>query len=383
MYDDSALPDLPPGTDPKIGTFTVTPTPKEGATPTVRVNFMHDINGVIKVTSAQMMEEVAEDPKEPAADATAKEGEGKDAAEGKEPAEGEGKDAPAEEPPRKKRFRKVPLNVTSSVTGMTKASVEMYQDMEQKMSKQDLLIEATNNARNDVESYIYAMRDKVIGDLRPFCTDDEKSAFEASLQEAEDWLYYGDGYDAIKDVYEDKLATLKKMGSPIERRHIESTTRQGVIDSLKKGIADYKAWVSSTDDKFAHISDTERDIVRKACAESESWLYDQMEQQGKLPSNVDPVLTSNVVSQHHRELVDKCRPIQNKPKPAPKPKEEKKEPEAKAPEPDATADAKEGETFDADAPPPPATDEGKEGDAAAAPGDAPVSDPMETDEGSK
>ena len=185
--------------------------------PKIRVNIMHDLHGILKCNSAQMMEEIKEEPK---ADATedAKAGDGKEGDAASSPSDG--KEAEAEEPPRKKRYRKVALAVDWPTPGLNAGALQSCINKEAKMQDQDALIEATNNARNDVESYIYAMRDKVIDSLRPYCTDAEKEAFEAALTAAEDWLYYGDGYDCEKSVYEDKLQSLKAMGSPIERRQV-------------------------------------------------------------------------------------------------------------------------------------------------------------------
>ena len=42
------------------------------------------------------------------------------------------------------------------------------------MAHQDLVIEETNVAKNDVEAYIYSQRDVLIGDLRTFCQDSRK-----------------------------------------------------------------------------------------------------------------------------------------------------------------------------------------------------------------
>lgn len=193
------------------------------------------------------------------------------------------------------------------------------------MQRQDLLIEETNVARNEVETYIYDMRDQLIAKLREFCTDQEKGDFEAALTAAEDWLYYGDGYDTLKKTYEEKLAALKKQGSSIARRQIESVTREPTVAKLRSAIAEYKTWLSSSDDKYAHITDTERDIVRKAVTAEEEWVYNQLAEQAKLAANQDPVLTVSSLEDRHRQLKDKCRPILTKPKPKPEKKEEKKE----------------------------------------------------------
>ena len=53
-YDEAAMPELPPGTDPVIGTFTVNPTPKDDVVPKIRVNIMHDLHGILKCNSAQV-----------------------------------------------------------------------------------------------------------------------------------------------------------------------------------------------------------------------------------------------------------------------------------------------------------------------------------------
>jgi len=376
-YDEAAMGDLPPGTDPVIGQFTVTPTPKDDVVPKIRVNIMHDLHGILKCNSAQMMEEIKDEPKAEASE-DAKTAEGKEGDQAASPAEG--KEGEAEEPPRKKRYKKVALAVDWPTPGLNAGALQSCIEKEAQMQDQDLLITATNNAKNEVESYIYAMRDKVIDSLRPYCTDAEKESFEAALTAAENWLYYEDGYDCSKGEYEDKLQSLKAMGSPIERRQVEVQMREATINNLKKSIQDYKSFVTSADEKYAHITDVERDIVRKACADEEAWIYDQMEAQGKLPANVDPVLTCNIISQHQREFQDKCRPIMNKPKPQapkPKPEENSKEGEGKdGAEPAADADApKDADGADPNAPPPPAADaDGAEGK------DDAVEDPMETED---
>lgn len=234
-------------------------------------------------------------------------------------------DKPVDEPPRKKRYRKVPVSVVTSMRGMDDAAIKSSLEKEQAMQRQDKLIEDTNVARNEVETYIYDMRDQLIDKLRPFCTDQEKSELEAILTAAEDWLYYGDGYDTLKKTYEEKLATMRKQGNVIARREIESTAREPMIAKLRSAINEYKSWLSNSDEKYAHITDTERDIVRKAVSDEENWIFSQLAEQAKLAANQDPVLTVALLEDRNRQLKDKCRPVLTKPKPKPEKKEEKNE----------------------------------------------------------
>ena len=65
---------------------------------------------------------------------------------------------------------------------LSEAALTAAHEDEAKMAHQDLVIEETNAAKNDVEAYIYSQRDVLIGDLRTFCQDSEKEKQEAALR---------------------------------------------------------------------------------------------------------------------------------------------------------------------------------------------------------
>ena len=52
------------------------------------------------------------------------------------------------------------------------------------------------NMRNELESYLYEMRDNIVSEskLAPFCTDGERAKFQNALESTENWLYE-DGFD--------------------------------------------------------------------------------------------------------------------------------------------------------------------------------------------
>jgi len=380
VYEDVS--DLPPGTDKTLRTFTVeTPAdlPTDGPAPKIRVNVKHTLHGTLAVSSAQLMEEI-KDPEPPADGAKAKaaEGGGDEAAKEKDEAKageeaktGEGAAAaPAEEePPKKKRFKKVELKVTASTVGMSQSRLSAAQELEVQMAHQDKVVEETGKARNDVESYIYSQRDALIGPLQEFCTEAEKTDQEAALTAAEDWLYYGDGYDAQKSVYVEKLKDLKKKGEGASYRSAEKAGRANGIAALKTSCDEYKKWLvaSDSDDKYAHISAEAKATVRSAVEATEKWLFESQEAQAKLAANVDPALTTEDLSAKRRSLVETCQPVLATPKPKPPPKEEPKEENAasggdgdKAGSADAKAGSADGKEGGDDA----AAAEGKEGDPA-------------------
>ena len=343
---DAAL--LPAQCEALIGEFTVkgVPPASADAPSRVRVNVAHSVHGTVAISSAQLVVEVPDD--EPAkkddekkddakADGEAKSEEKKDDA----PAESKDGDAPAGDakadaaPTKKKRkYKKTPLEVAATLPKMSKAQLDAALELEAQMANQDRVIQETNDMRNELEAYIYKMRDDVIGDLRPFVADDAKAAFEAALGGAEEWLYEGDGYDATKSQYAARLKDLHALGSPIQARFKAHEDRPAAVSALQTKIEDLKTFANSSDECFAHVDDAERATVRDAATKAGDWLMDMLDKQGKLEQHDDPALLPADVSAKLGDLERNTKAILAKPKPIPKKEEAKAE--EPPPAPDAT-----------------------------------------------
>ena len=76
---------------------------------------------------------------------------------------------------------------------------------EAKMAQQDRIIRETAQARNDLESYCYRMRDAMDSELKEYVNPDEKAAFGAKLQETDDWIYSDEGFSAKKKDFAEKM----------------------------------------------------------------------------------------------------------------------------------------------------------------------------------
>lgn len=354
---DAAL--LPAQCEALIGEFTVkgVPPASADAPSRVRVNVAHSVHGTVAISSAQLVVEVPDD--EPAkkddekkddakADGEAKSEEKKDDApaeskDGEAKAESPAKagDAPAGDakadaaPTKKKRkYKKTPLEVAATLPKMSKAQLDAALELEAQMANQDRVIQETNDMRNELEAYIYKMRDDVIGDLRPFAADDAKAAFEAALGGAEEWLYEGDGYDATKSQYAARLKDLHALGSPIQARFKAHEDRPAAVSALQTKIEDLKTFANSSDECFAHVDDSERATVRDAATKAGDWLMDMLDKQGKLEQHDDPALLPADVSAKLGDLERNTKAILAKPKPIPKKEEAKAE--EPPPAPDAT-----------------------------------------------
>jgi heat shock protein 4 len=231
----------------------------------------------------------------------------------------------------------------------SKAEIDKFNEAEVAMENQDRIVKETADMRNELESYIYNMRDKIISDshLGTFANQQEKDAFSKKNEEVENWLYE-EGFDALKSVYASKLAELKKLGGPIEYRAAEALARPNAVSALQKNIEKFKKWLADAqgNETFSHISDEEFSKCHAKCDEVSSWLYDKMDEQGSLPAHVDPAFTAADVNAKSQELTTVCSPIMHKPKPKPPPtpkaEEKPKESETTDESPsDAGADAME------------------------------------------
>jgi heat shock protein 4 len=319
-YDDAALKyGYPEHKAREIADFAIE-TPKGDEDKKVRVNVKQDIHGIIHLSSAQMVEEVED---EAAAAA------GTEAAPIAGDADAAKKDAPAaatteEEKKATKKIKKTNLEFkVSRPVDWTRDEVDKVYEAEVAMANTDRIVQETADKRNELESYIYDMRDKVSSDSHygPYGTDAEKADFASRNENMENWLYE-EGFDATKAVYVEQLAELKKYGDPIKQRKMEAEARPVSVNSLKASLEVYNKWVneSQTDEKYAHITDDERATVHSKCDETSTWLYGMLDKQGGMAGNQDPVLTVALLNTKKKELIEKCKPIMTKA--APKKKKE-------------------------------------------------------------
>ncbi|KAG7385490.1 Heat shock 70 kDa protein 4L [Phytophthora pseudosyringae] len=308
VYDESAKAYLPPDYVMDVGKYTISGMPAQEAgaeIPKIRVNVQQDMNGLFSVSSSQLMQEIKEEEKP--ADA-----EGEDKKEGDEKKE----DKTAE--PKKKRFRKIELTVQSQVGGLSTSDVSTATEQELKMAQQDRVIEETFNKRNELESFVYEMRNQITDKLAGFITSEEKGNLETKLMETEDWLYTDEGFDSTKSVYQQKLDDLRKMSSPVEFRLNESTERGVAQAELTAVLEEYKRMVNSGDDAYSHWTEEEKTKLRQACVDAETWLFDGLTKQADLNPTDAPVVTSAVIRSKIVAVRAVALPITTKPKPLPK-----------------------------------------------------------------
>jgi heat shock protein 4 len=252
--------------------------------------------------------------------------------------------------PKKKRFRKIELNITAEIGGLSEKDVNNAMEQELHMAQQDRVIEETFNKRNELESFVYEMRNQLGDKLSEYISSTDKAQLEEQLAKAEDWLYSDEGFDSTKSVYQSKLDELQKLTNPVQFRLTDSTERSIAASELTSALEEYKRMANSGDEKYSHWTQEEKEKLRSTCIETESWLFEALTKQGELSLTDTPSLTSAAIRAKLNAVRAIALPITSKPKPLPKVEVPSKSEETKPPSTDEedSKPADEAETMDLD-----------------------------------
>ncbi|TSQ35285.1 Heat shock 70 kDa protein 4 [Bagarius yarrelli] len=204
--------------------------------------------------------------------------------------------------------------------------LNLFVENEGKMIMQDKLEKERNDAKNNLEEYVYDMRDKLHGMFEKFISESDRDTLSLKLEDTENWLYE-EGEDQPKQVYIDKLDELKKLGQPIQDRYTESEERPKAFDELGKQLQQYMKIVEAfkmKEEQYEHLDEADIQKVDKMVSEVMIWMNSKMNQQSKQSLTMDPVVKASEIIAKTRELFSTCNPIVTKPKPKVElPKEDK------------------------------------------------------------
>ncbi|KAF1850549.1 heat shock protein Hsp88 [Cucurbitaria berberidis CBS 394.84] len=222
---------LPGKMNPWIGRFSVKGVKEDpkGDFMICKLKARLNVHGILNVESGYYVEETeVEEPIPEPPQEDKKEGDAMDV----------DKDAP-KEPPKmrkvKKQQRKGDLPLSAGTAALDEASKQAAAERENAMIMEDKLVADTENEKNNLESFIYELKDKILDVYAEFASDDEKAKLNAKLEVIEDWLYE-DGEDASKAQYVSKKEEIRSIAGPIIQRYNDKVEgeRQAVLEKQQK-----------------------------------------------------------------------------------------------------------------------------------------------------
>lgn len=95
------------------------------------------------------------------------------------------KDEPVKTRKVKKQVRKGDLPVSSGTASLDEATLGQYAEKEGSMIMEDKLVGDTEDKKNELESFIYELRNKINEQYAEFASDDEKSKLKEKLEQSE------------------------------------------------------------------------------------------------------------------------------------------------------------------------------------------------------
>ncbi|KAI4946654.1 Heat shock protein hsp88 [Alternaria rosae] len=148
------------------------------------------------------------------------------------------KDA-AKEPPKmrkvKKQQRKGDLPLSAGTASLDEESKQTLAEKENSMIMEDKLVQDTENEKNNLESFIYELKDKILDVYAEFASDEEKAKLNTKLETIEEWLY-DEGDDASKAQYVSKKEDIRSIAGPIIQRYNDKIEgeRQAAMEKHQK-----------------------------------------------------------------------------------------------------------------------------------------------------
>lgn len=185
-----------------------------------------------------------------------------------------------------------------------------------------------SDAKNELEEYVYSIRDKVQGPLESFIEESAREAFCATLSQTEDWLYE-DGEDEEKSVYNGRLKDLKTTGDEVEARAKEAATRPKAMEDLQKSLVRCRKFLdekSAGAEKYAHIAEEQIKKVADCLAAKDQWFNGVNAKQAGLKPWQPPAVTTNELVKELSALEAVYIKVMDTPVPVAEPPKEEEKP---------------------------------------------------------
>lgn len=245
--------DLPGKVNPWIGRFSVKGV-QAGSGPDefmiCKLKARVNIHGVLNVESGYYVEDQEIEEPIPEEETKKEDGENADAM------DTDSKDDKPKTRKVKKQVRKGDLPIVAGTLALDSTTRNVLAEKEASMVMEDKLVADTEEKKNELETYIYELRNKLDDQYAEFASDEEKEKIKAKLEATEDWLYE-DGEDSTKAVYVAKIDEIRALAGPIVQRHFEKVEEER--QAVQAKVDAEKAAKKANDEEARKQADASKD----------------------------------------------------------------------------------------------------------------------------
>lgn len=223
----------------------------------------------------------------------------------------------------KKRTHRKVLKVDTYHVGRVKPHspelMEASRDKLLAMAKRDKERMMLEEARNNVESYIYKIKNRLEDDgetLAKVSTEEQREQARQLAMDAEEWLD-GDGYGADLTTMKAKFAEISEPFEKILLRVSEMKDRPAAIEALQKKLTDVEQLMVKWETSMPQITEEERSNVLEKVEDIRKWISENEEAQAAKKPHEEPAFLSKDVPQQSLPLETLVLRLSRKPKPKP------------------------------------------------------------------
>ena len=116
------------------------------------------------------------------------------------------------------------LTITSEKGRLSEDEIERMVKEAEEFAEQDAAEKAKVQARNDLEAYLYNLKNNINDSLGAKLSEEEKTSLSTTVEEALVWLE--DHPAATKEEYDDKQKEVESVANPIVKRAYESAAAE-------------------------------------------------------------------------------------------------------------------------------------------------------------
>ncbi|CAD0111706.1 unnamed protein product [Aureobasidium uvarum] len=154
----------------------------------------------------------------------------------------------------KKRTETISIKLTTVAKGLPQPAPEDVKRMKERLAafdRSDMSRTQREEALNVLEAYTYRTRDLLENtDFIGASTEAIRSQLTSLLSSTSEWLY-GEGSSAKAEAFKSKLAALKAIVDPVQKRREEASARPEILKSLQSSLDQTKSMVDAIGKQIA------------------------------------------------------------------------------------------------------------------------------------
>uniref|UniRef100_U5EM97 Putative heat shock 70 kDa protein 4 n=1 Tax=Corethrella appendiculata TaxID=1370023 RepID=U5EM97_9DIPT len=296
----------------------------------IKIKVRLNANGIISISSAQMVEKkdsIEEAPNSPTTNGEQTQNNSDSQAtnenENSATSVAEQMEVSEDTKDKKKKVSSKIIDLTwDCVThGYSDNELSNYFEQECKMISNDRREKERVDARNALEEFIYDMRGKIQegGELADYVSENDREQICQQLEDLENWIYE-DGENCEREVYKTKLNELQTKTDPIKQRYYEYEGLPQAFNDLGhainmafKAVEQYRAG----EPKYEHLTEAEMINITETADKTRKWYEDSRGKLAGLSKTHDPPIKIADIRHEWQTLTTCTNSVINRPKPKP------------------------------------------------------------------